>query len=40
MNVVEWAINITGFFSNPGSYIFNYLDNRDRKPRNGYFNGF
>lgn len=39
-SAVGTLINISGFWLNPGSSIFNYLDKKDKKLRNGYFNGF
>ena len=34
------ATNIAGFYTDPGTSIFKFLDRRDKYPRNGYFNGF
>ncbi len=33
-------INLAGFWLSPGDSIFEYLDKKDKNPRNGYFNGF
>lgn len=39
-SAVGGLINLAGFWISPGDYIFEYLDKKDKKPRNGYFNGF
>ncbi len=34
------AVNIAGFYTDPGTAIFKFLDARDKYPKNGYFNGY
>ncbi|MFJ7647046.1 RHS repeat-associated core domain-containing protein [Lysinibacillus sp. NPDC097279] len=40
VSAVTFAANLAGFYFDPGTNIFNYLDRRDKYPKNGYFNGF